>query len=449
MSKKYVLSKESNLLIDAKALENKNNLKEDIIMSNENKKVKVYSNNIPSLPRIPESEKVIREREAYIKKLQALRAKKPAQPKPAQLPIEEPVVLAPKFNQPIDHTFINPKTGNRCGSIKSVITALVDKDHNFIGDRPWLWKTFTYKQICAGYYGKLKVNTNQGYKTISELVDTLRVLERRGNWEHFHALKDKIDTYLDFYSNTRKWSIQQDYYKYKRALEHNVPYTGLEGGRMYYPLSVSENSINRSLSLLEADGIDLDVQAPKYVMHYNLADNGETYYNGKPSDTGPIKTYYREDIGKIGTYYENHVVATNSMPKLEGSSTSDTPKLHYYESSVKAMLELGKVFDVEPHFQWDFKHEDQRIFGVTDTKYEEFKYTVTWYLTEAENGNDMSPEVTLHHPDGVHTLTITKYERWKNSEKYEEWYETELRDFQYESSGNTDEYEDQADILDN
>lgn len=409
MLKEYELSDRTNALIDAleEALENKNNLKEDMKMSNENKKAKIYY----GLEAYKRAHMTAQELAAIEKRKQVFMAKlgKNKKPKPVE------------GYYPIDNTWTDKFTGERRVSTKYVVTK--SKEPNKI----WEWYPFSYRQIGhpKSRYSSLPVPTNLGTRTISECLDTLRELERRGSWDRHKKLKTKVDTLLDIYSKRYKKELEDAYYnaewKIKQAEEYSID---LPAELMY------------------------QIEYP--VMYYKLADDGANYYNGSVKNT--VSTYYFEKLpGCSKNYYEEHVVATNSTIKLDTAGGA-TPKLHYNNSAYKKFIELGTVFNLQPHFSWMYKDGDsktsERIFSVTKAKIDEFIAAVNWYVGQAEQGVDLSDEITLHHPDGVHTITITKYERYKNSEKYEEWYETELRDFQYEAKGEEDEYEAEADILD-
>ena len=400
--------KNKSMLIDAKALENKNNFKEDIIMSNENKKVKIYYG-LEAYKRAhmtpEELASIEKTKQAYVAKLGKNKKSKPVEK-----------------HYPIDNTWYDKRTGELRVSTKRVI--IKSKDPAKI----WEWKAFSYKQIGHpnSRYGNLLVQTSLGDRTIGECLAALRELERRGNWHHHKILKTKVDTLLDIFSKRYKKELEDTHYssewRIKQAEDYHIE---LPSELMY------------------------QIEYP--VMYYKLADGGNNYYNGDIENT--IGTYYSENLpGCSHPYYEEHVVATNSTVRLD-TAGGTTPKLYYNSSAYKKFIELGSVFGLEPHFKWVYSDGDdtasERLFSVSKVKMDEFIAAVNWYLGEAEQGIDLSDEITLHHPDGVQTITITKYERWKNSEKYEEWSETELRDFQYESHGSEDEYEEQADILDN
>lgn len=407
MLKEYELSERSNQLIDALEEALENNFKEDMKMSNENKKVKIYY----GLEAYKRAHMTPQELAAIEKRKQIFMAKLGKNKKPK--PVEK--------HYPIDNTWYDRRTGELRVSTKRVI--IKSKDPTKI----WEWKPFSYKQIGnpKSRYGNLPVHTNLGIKTIGECLDALRELERRGNWHHHKILKTRIDTLLDIFSKRYKKELEDIHYNSEWKIKQAEDY-----------------SIELPSELL------YQIEYP--VMYYKLADGGANYYNGDVENV--VSTHYSEKLpGCSCPYYEEHVVATNSTIKLD-TAGGTTPKLYYNNNSYKKFIELGTVFDLKPHFSWVYSDGDddtsERLFSVSKVKMDEFIAAVNWYIGQAEQGVDLSDEITLHHPDGVHTVTITKYERWKNSEKYEEWSETELRDFQYESQGEEDEYESEGDILD-
>ena len=326
-----------------------------------------------------------------------------------------------KKHYPIDNTWYD-KQGRKHTSTKKVLT-VVDNP-----EKPYAYKPYTYKAIAESLYGDYYVVTTKGLVTIRECLDTLRIFERKGNWDKHASLKKKVDARLDEISRGRAYTLTQALYTPEYKIKRLETFVPNNDGYVEYPQTLSKLAINYSIDALCADGIELS-----------------------PS-ISPVVYYYQK---KLGQY--NHITGcVEEQPHTSVSNSTMRVDLHtkrYASSGYRKLLELGDVFGVQPHFKWqDVKTVDGtdsvEVLGVNKSAMDEFEVTVNWYVGQAELGNDFSDPIELHHIDGVHVKQTTRYEYYKHREEWDDWKEVECRDFQVEIEGKLDEYEKQADILD-
>ena len=317
----------------------------------------------------------------------------------------------------LDNVFYNKKSG-RFEPYKKYV-CLPDEDNA----GHYKWTALSYSDIAQHESFKdLNVYVRDKVYTVSNCIYWHSIYKRKALDAKDNTtmskyigvcrdIKDSLDQALDVKSRLFEKSVKQNLYEpaeYIKYLDKRI--TDKKTFVACYPYKASHyHGEEQSVPNLNRE-VQLDVD-------YNIYVKAEDEYAGC-----------------------DFILATNSDIKF-GALLAD--------SSIKTLIARAKVFDYTPrtvegiykeqgytgYFDqtqqlWKRWKTGVRGMCVTFEAIKELLQVVEYYEYQAEQGNDMSPLVELHHQNGVDVKTITRYQYYKHREEYLEWSELELRDLQ-------------------
>ena len=323
------------------------------------------------------------------------------------------------------------------------------------------YKPFTYDDLGDdAYWGNLLVWTDKGMLSVKKCIDAcfkykaniIKLYERRAKLllenpedspiikaldkkqleykRRSAALKIKIDDVLDRVSRNRIREASKDLWTAERRLA--------EADKLYKKAEGAKHG---------KDKTDAEILAQKrndkYVACYPYIPEGFVSSRNPEGLDQPVDCAYMKFTGCYFDYLIGDYVRYEFLNEgfvLNTNATVQFDKLIADSKAVYKVIKKAVQYNLTPNTEegfyyiegWDktdlatttvYKPLGLRGMCITADAYEELRAAVNWYEARAELDEDMSDKITLVHPNGVDTVTVTTHEYESNREKYDDWKE--------------------------